>query len=260
MKIDASAFCDGKSVAPGITLDGKGVSRVIRVDCSGKVVIRGIAVANGNAEEDFGGGVKIDGARLILVDCVIKKNKSALGGGIFIDEFGELELVDSLIVDNVSTQAGGGVYVLYDEEGSGASGVKLTLTNVAVANNVGGVFGGGLFIEGGEVAVYNSIICSNKQDQNLDVYLVSSRKIVAKASNVLSTFTDWTEGVLNLEYDAKAPLFANAKIGDYTLAPQSQALNKGDNSYVDSLVDLVGNQRIVGAAVDLGAYERQETP
>ena len=34
-------------------------------------------------------------------------------------------------------------------------------------------------------------------------------------------------------------------------------IDSGDNSQVDQNVDLAGNTRIVGAAVDLGAYEVQ---
>ena len=44
----------------------------------------------------------------------------------------------------------------------------------------------------------------------------------------------------------------------YSLAEDSQAIDKGDNSYISGYeTDLAGNPRIVGAAVDLGACEYQ---
>ena len=75
----------------------------------------------------------------------------------------------------------------------------------------------------------------------------------------MSSFTDWTSGERNLVYDAAQPLFTDAANGDYTLADGSQAINRGNNQYVDATttVDLAGNARIVGGTVDLGAYEYQ---
>ena len=51
------------------------------------------------------------------------------------------------------------------------------------------------------------------------------------------------------------PLFVGG--GDYALAPGSPALNAGDDSLAFGTEDLAGAARIVGAAVDLGAYELQ---
>lgn len=45
--------------------------------------------------------------------------------------------------------------------------------------------------------------------------------------------------------------------GDYRLAPGSPAINTGSNVLVGSDFDLDGNPRIIGAAVDRGAYEVQ---
>lgn len=54
------------------------------------------------------------------------------------------------------------------------------------------------------------------------------------------------------------PLFVGS--GDFHLRPSSPAVNAGDNSVVPSAiaVDLDGNTRIVGGAVDLGAFEVQD--
>ncbi|MBR0224463.1 MAG: fibronectin type III domain-containing protein, partial [Thermoguttaceae bacterium] len=56
-------------------------------------------------------------------------------------------------------------------------------------------------------------------------------------------------------YDSSKPLFTNAAQDDYTLAPGSQAINKGDDVYVYAEKDLAGNARVSFDAVDLGAYE-----
>ncbi len=53
-------------------------------------------------------------------------------------------------------------------------------------------------------------------------------------------------------------LFINAPMGNYELAAGSAAIDAGDNSPPGGLgsLDLNGAERVVGAAVDIGAYER----
>ena len=53
------------------------------------------------------------------------------------------------------------------------------------------------------------------------------------------------------------PLFSNSRINDFSLTPSSPALNTGNNSFVSGQVDLLGNPRVSGLRVDLGAIEFQ---
>jgi len=63
------------------------------------------------------------------------------------------------------------------------------------------------------------------------------------------------------------PRFVDAENGDFRLGAYSPAINVGDSSVIDEYsflkdqagneIDLDGNRRIVGEAIDLGAYERQ---
>ncbi len=55
--------------------------------------------------------------------------------------------------------------------------------------------------------------------------------------------------------DGTDPKFVGAS--DYRLQASSPCINAGNNSYVTTSTDLDGNARIVGAAVDQGAYEYQ---
>jgi hypothetical protein len=54
-----------------------------------------------------------------------------------------------------------------------------------------------------------------------------------------------------------APHFVNPALGDFRLQPNSPGINDGANIYVTTATDLDGNPRIVGGAVDVGAYEHQ---
>ena len=62
-----------------------------------------------------------------------------------------------------------------------------------------------------------------------------------------------TPSPLNADYTINE----NAAIVTLTDESTISVIDSGDNSQVDQNVDLAGNTRIVGAAVDLGAYEVQ---
>ncbi len=73
--------------------------------------------------------------------------------------------------------------------------------------------------------------------------------------NVLSD--DGADGAI--AYDASKPLFADADGGDYSLAKNSQAIDKATGKRGSAEIDAAGNSRVSGASADLGAYEFQGT-
>jgi hypothetical protein len=52
-------------------------------------------------------------------------------------------------------------------------------------------------------------------------------------------------------------MFVNPSVGDFHLQSNSPCINAGNNIYVSLATDLDGNPRVVGTAVDVGAYEFQ---
>jgi hypothetical protein len=71
--------------------------------------------------------------------------------------------------------------------------------------------------------------------------------------------SDWdpafgTDGGGNIDAD---PRFVGFDVGNFQLGERSPAIDAGDNAALppDVLLDLAGNPRIVGPAVDMGAYE-----
>ena len=63
-----------------------------------------------------------------------------------------------------------------------------------------------------------------------------------------------TNGVGNI---TNAPLFVSPVNGDFHLQPDSPCINAGNRSWSYGPTDLDGNPRVVGGAVDIGAYEFQ---
>jgi hypothetical protein len=125
------------------------------------------------------------------------------------------------------------------------------LTNCTIAGNYSETVntGSGIFMSRGALSLDNTIVAANiGQD-------IGTASGPVTGSNNLTTFDDWNDGTANLIYDPAKLLFVDTENGDYRLAPNSQAINKGDNEYATTPFDLAGNRRIVGGIVDIGAYE-----
>ena len=189
---------------------------------------------SGNTAEYSGGGSSYG----TLTNCTISGNTANYGGGVCNGT-----LTNCLVTNNIASHHGCGVSVSTD--------CAVRLYNCTIADNTGCDDS----IDGGRrcyVYAYNSVIIGKS----------SVAKDYTYVYNTLSTNKSWdnTDGN-NTVYDETKPLFKNAAIGDYTLAPNSQAINKGDNAYVPTgtTTDLLGNTRIVGGTVDLGCYEYQGT-
>ena len=205
-----------------------------------------------------GGGIFGDSSTLTLTNCTISGNSANyVGGGINVSSrtggYNTLTLTNCTISENSANLEGGGIF---------GDSSTLTLTNCTISRNSANYEGGGIFVyssTGGysTLIFYNSIIAQNTaNDSGNDIYDYNDTSAF-NAYNTLSSYTDWTSGSNNLTYDSSKPLFTSPQTGDYTLAANSQAIDKGNNENVKTSTDLAGKSRIVNGVVDLGAYEYQ---
>src|SRR5699024_6437241 len=121
------------------------------------------------------------------------------------------------------------------------------------------------------IRIYNSIIWGNTKDgvdaDNIYNYsTIGSVRyyhslIQGSGGSVAWDITFGKDGGNNIDSD---PLFTEAANDDYTLADNSPAINAGNNTYYTDAggdlandLDLAGNPRLVGANIDMGAYENQ---
>ena len=249
LTVEKSVSVDGEAL--GLTLSGGGATRVMRFlgGAEGVYTLANLTLTDGYHER--GAGVYVASGALEIVNCAIVGNHSTIaGGGVYIAGAGEASFVNTLIAENIANY-GGGVYTM------GAAGKSVVLTNCTIASNKATVSGAGLHMESGNgtVELRNTIVAANAGKP--DVQKKTSTRVV-KAHNTLSSFTSWSSGSGdNFVYTATQPLFTSAT--DFTLANGSQALDRGNDAYVEYEAELGGGDRIVGARVDLGAYERQET-
>lgn len=212
---------------------------------SGSAEIRN-TLFTGNSVSDDGGAVFIQaGSDLAVIDSIFCENYS-WGAGAALDIYGSASITNCLIYANRSDNYGGALYI---GQGSSAS-----MTNTTVTRNSAGRFGGALYYAE-DFNCYNSIIVGNTAEESGDdIYVLRG---TTGGFYTLSGYTNWEVSNTPYVYSASKPLFANAENDDFRLAETSQAINRGSSGYINVQTDLAGNPRIVGRAVDLGAYENQ---
>ena len=212
-------------------------------------------------------GVYIECGSVNLTDCVVEGNTAT---GIYLYE--GAVVAKNVIVRNNEVHGvlcdANGVFeatncLIVDNNGSYGAGLELfgtaRLYNCTISGNVATRGGGGIDLdESAKLYVYNSIVAGNSAPEGKDINLFSS-DATAYGYNVLTSFGDWEEEVDVRNYNATDVLFTDAENGDYTLANGSVAIDAGNDEYLPNgaAYDLLGNVRVQGNNVDLGAYEFQ---
>lgn len=226
-----------------------------------------------------GGGICLDATvsgnqsepeKAVVLNCIIRNNSTtpsddensypSQGGGIAIKSG---KLINSLIVGN-------NIYGSKNNQNVGG-GVACTeraahvINCTAVKNNVPGL-GGGIAFQttnaGGVTAAVSNCIAWGNTSRD-DDYGIGNENI---------RFGSSTDGALEDKVTISAvicpqatvspsaitdnPKFTDYAGGDYTLQEGSPAIDAGDDPPIAGYdKDLAGNARIVGDAVDIGAYE-----
>jgi len=240
------------------------------------VIRGGLAVAdNGNAA---GGGVVLSGAGT-LTHCVITNNKVVgtsnydgyAGGAVFIENGKKNGRVSNCLIANNTYAPSEG------DAKAGAAGVRFggSNDNVAlenctiVANTVEGSLkddSAGIYCTTWYGKLRNNIVVGNYEtgkDRNTSV------KLDFNSGNNYIYHNNITDDVLiensgnkskgNILVQNPSALFNDFANGAFTINPGSAACNKGTSSGLALLpaVDLAGNPRVFGRAIDIGCYECQ---
>ncbi len=255
-------------------IDGNATDRVFDLDDGANLTLDGVTVQNGYATYDAGGIYAGRSARLTVNHSVIRDNYAARSGGGILSLSATVTIQYSAITGNSAVSVAGGIT---------AVGTSLTLDHVAVSDNQAGTSGGGINMTGSggiPPAILTLTHCSfagNTASSGRALRLWDAGNPVTL--NISHCLLDdgapevYQNGAVNVTRDhtllsdaslsaAGAGNLNNATIDlDADLIPNagSPALDAGDNASTGSTTDLAGNQRIVGAAIDIGAYERPAT-
>jgi len=165
-------------------------------------------------------------------------------------------------------------YLDYDWNGIHSNAIMLgrnmdvLINNATIAGNTlnAGIAGGPILLDesGSNVHIYNSIIYGNSPNNIYSLYgsntvSVHNTLLQGGQSSIINAQTTWGEGNLNTD-----PLLVNPNhsIHPYALSNASPAINAGTldidfPDYVLPTTDIIGNPRVAGGAIDMGAYEFQ---
>jgi hypothetical protein len=194
----------------------------------------------GNWSGDSGGGAGNEASWLNLVmtnSTLIGNSASNYGGAAY-----GIALAGCLVASNFCAGSGGAV--------ADSPIAFSVLTNCTVTGNSALVSAGGVY----HGMMNNCVVYNNfaPQDSNFTPYDYLS--MVGSVLNYSCTTPMPNAGTNDI---TDTPLFVNALVGNYHLQTNSPCINAGWNGYVGTSMDLEGNPRTVGIAVDMGAYELQ---
>jgi len=211
-------------------------------------VLTNVSFVKNNSYSGGGGMGNSSGSSPLLTNVSFVSNYAGDGGGVYNSSSSSPSLINVAFINNYGAYRGGGLY-----NGSPIP----TLYNVSFLNNqvglTGSGFGGGAIYNGSTLSLRNCILFGNGGSNS-----ISGNGFTATFSLFESTVTGYSSSTTNLT-TAVSPFAATNGVA---LATCSPAINTGSNGGVIQFIttDLVGNPRLVGARVDMGAVEFQAAP
>ncbi|HTN38441.1 MAG TPA: choice-of-anchor Q domain-containing protein [Arachidicoccus sp.] len=220
--------------------DGGGGGGIYNTDASSPIITHSSIIGNQTATS--GGGMYNTGelTNPIITNVIISGNLAEGSGGGMLNAQASPTLTNVTISGNIvsSVSSIGGAMIHYSLH-------PLNIRNSIIYGNISKGTYAGIYDNYGSAVIKYSLVQEMPVDllnHNLDG--LTDPSFVAEHLSPVEAFTD----------------------GDYRLDNNSLAINKGNNAYFDDIsfprldtvtIDLAGNPRFDGAAVDLGAYEFQ---
>ena len=190
----------------------------------------------------FGGGVYIANTLASMSDVIIINNHAeSKGGGLWIGNESEISCNKTIFANNYSEGFGGAIFL---------SNSLISLDKATVTNNIvsSAVAGAGIYADGGDAVITNSIVYYNRRvDDNSSIYNLSGY-----SGDFLNefqiTYSD-IEYPTNLELNglgiiSENPGFVNFEFGIYELESDSPCIDSGNP---ESVYDSDGTVSDMGA-------------
>lgn len=235
------------------------------------VKISGMTITGGRlAGNSDGAGISNSGSTLYLTNVHITDNVAIKrnGGGVYNGEGGTVHVLDSTISSNTA-HSGGGI--------ANTNG-NVTLTNTTLSLNIA-ASGGGFFNNSGLTLTNVTIVTNTGGVQNNGVVFVRNTIIVgavtgafnSQGNNLISnpgSSTGWIASDLLNVNPQLSPLANNGgQTPTHALMAGSPAINGGNNalainpaSNLPLQLDQRLYNRIAGGTVDIGAFEADSSP
>ena len=204
------------------------------------------SLCRSNHSEGAGGCIFAEESPLTIIRSELRENAASTGGGFSAfawDQTSPVFVESSLFQGNTAWNSGGA-----GDVGPGAE--PADFINCTFHGNTADIDGGALVLGGGALAgatLTGSIVWGNSNPA-LMFFSGAPPGVVSSDVQVLNP----EEGGLSAD-----PKFVDPPT-NLRLQADSPCIHQGLTSAVSETLDLDGNPRIVGADVDMGAYENQE--
>lgn len=270
MAIDnANALVCGLTLEGGQVYHGNGGNLTISAGAISNCVIRGgIAYAGTDAEYGMGAGVAISGSGVVS-HCIITNNevsgeasgKWVQGAAVVFPWGSSGKLLHSLVAHNRwvvdSETANGSAGVLYHGSTSDSRVESCTVVANEIVGTCGPLCAAGIRCD------WNSVVRNTA---------IAGNRIGAAVSNVFlaQDGATWKDGLNNCITEDALPsgnascstatvdeMFRDYASGDYRPKTKGALYDKGIDLLVAVSVDLAGEPRVFGKAIDIGCYESQ---
>lgn len=169
-------------IGPGASLlsvAGNNLSRVFNIS-GADVSLSGMTIANGNAGDEGGGGIRSTNANLALSESAIVGNTGNQGGGgVFVDA-GTAAINSCTFTGNATTGGGAGLLI---------NASRGTLSNSTLSGNNAVFAAGGVYVlAGGVLAIANTTIAGNTANagSGAGIYVTSDTSVVTVRSSIIA--------------------------------------------------------------------------
>ena len=199
----------------------------------------------------------ISSSTSILLDkCYLVANKAPIGGGgVRCELAAEVALYQCMVLGNIARYIGGGVSIGPYSMGEFNS-CTLSSNSVTEPFNPDSQGGGALAVGGptsiGKAILNNVLVYGNTALWGDDIRCDAQSEVHANYCNIGDIYgaLDTSNHVISVD-----PMFAYPEAGDFHLLYGSPCIDAGMTNYGGGTVDMDGEARPFGAAVDIGADE-----
>ncbi len=252
--VDNSAILDGFTISGGNADAAFGgalsTGGGLRND-NGSPTVRHCSFIGNNA--DFGGAAYNNDSSPSFINCIFAGNRAIFGGAMnnqsLVAGASVPTLINCLFHDN-SANLGGAVVNF--------NGSSPIVTNCTFSLNTSLSDGGGFANIDGSPVFTNCIFWNNTDSSGATVAGQIHTTSGTPTVNYSCIQGVWSGlGANNISTD---PMFVAPGSGDFHLLSGSPSIDSGDDTAVTQAIDLDEITRILGAAVDMGAYEFLSSP
>ena len=224
----------------------------------GGVRVRGTVqnsiIENNLTEANSAGGAHLQAGR--LVNCIVRGNTGKDAGGV--RAYGKCDIINNLIYNNTASNAIGGLSI----EGALSNVIGNTIVSNNQLTGTGSQAGVKVTntLNANNTFFVNNVIWGNMSNGTVEtqqVYYISryDKSAGQRSYNAILGQKGDDSAETSIQLTTDDPGFTDAANGDFSLLSTSVLLDRGNSDKATVAKDLAGNDRIVNAAVDMGAYE-----